>query len=142
MKEISTENPGELQVYINQTLGNISLSISDAINEAITEVAKEATKKVKEKSPKGPTGEYKKGWRYKVNKARADGSFSVTIYNAKRGYYTHLIENGHPHISHGVDTGEPVKGTPHIAPVNDWVQSDGFQRITQDIEKAIKNTKT
>lgn len=140
-KEIKIDNAGDLSTYIDVTLGRMSVSIQDAISAAAESVAKEAVKKLKTTSPKGATGVYRKGWKYKMTKVQADGSFSIQIYNAKRGYLTHLLENGHPIISKG-QVVRNVAAEPHIAPVNDWIQTEGFRQISEAVQRAINNTPT
>lgn len=141
-KEISTDNPEELAVYLNSTLGSISLAIQDAVNAAVQEVGKEAVKKLKATSPKGVRPyDYSKGWKYKASKIQADGSFELKVYNAKRGYLTHLVEKGHPIVRGGKVVGR-AKAKPHIGPVNDWVQNEGFQQIAKAVQQAISKSKT
>lgn len=142
-KTVKISEPGDMQKYIADMLSACSLSITDAVNAAAEKVGKEAVSKLKSTSPrrKGKGGgDYAKGWRVQVKKAQADGSFSMTVYNAKHGSLTHLLEKGHPIIKNGVKVGD-AKPKPHIAAVNDWVQTEGFKQIGDAVQKAINKTK-
>lgn len=138
-KEIKIGDIGDLEIYLETTLGACSLAISEAANAAAAEVGKEAVKKLKSTSPKGRKPyAYSKGWRYKVQKVQADGTFSIKIYNATYGSLTHLLEKGHPLVRNGTVVGK-VAAQPHIGPVNDWVMNEGFKQIANAVQNAINN---
>ena len=142
-KEIGIGQIGDLQITLSETLGVCSLAIQDAVNQAAEKVGKEAVSKLKATSPKGDNKKhaYSKGWKYKVTKVQADGSFDIKIYNATYGSLTHLLEKGHPLVRNGAVIGR-VKAQPHIGPVNDWVQTEGFKQIADAVQKAIQQIKT
>lgn len=141
-KEVKIGEIGDLQIVLSESLGVCSLAIQDAVNAAAEKVGKEAVKKLKDTSPKGDnkTHAYSKGWRYKVTKVQADGSFDIKIYNATYGSLTHLLEKGHPLVRNGATVGR-AKAKPHIGPVNDWVQNEGFKQIADAVQKAIQQIK-
>lgn len=142
-KTVKISEPGDMQKYISDMMNTCSLSITDAVNQAAEKVGKEAVSKLKSTSPRRKVkggGKYSKGWRVQFKKAQADGSFSMTVYNATSGSLTHLLEKGHPIIRNGIKVGD-AKPQPHIAAVNDWVQSEGFKQIGDAVQKAIQNMK-
>ena len=133
-------NSENMTAYLTKVFGDIELGVQEAVNESIDKIGKETSKRVREASPK-KTGKYAKGWRYRARKMQPDGSFSAVVYNAKYGWMTHLIENGHPIVSKG-SVVRTVKPRPHIKPVNDWVMTEGIKILTDAIQKEIKNLKT
>lgn len=139
-KEVAIGEAGDLQIAISSSLGTCNLAIQDALKQSAEKVCKEAVSRLKDNSPED-TGQYKKGWKYKVSVMQADGSFDIRIYNAKRGSLTHLIEKGHPIIAHGENVGYQ-KARPHIGPVNDWVQTEGFNQIAKAVADAVAKLKT
>lgn len=140
-KEVKIGEAGDLQIVLSESLGVCSLAIQDAVNQAAEKVGKEAVSKLKSTSPKGNKPyAYSKGWRYKVTKVQADGSFDIKIYNATYGSLTHLLEKGHPLVRNGVTIGR-ANAKPHIGPVNDWVQTEGFNQIANAVQKAIQQIK-
>ena len=99
----------ELVVDITKSLNNSAIEITDEVEKIAVSVGKEAVKQLKEISPK-KTGVYAKSWKLKKEKGEL-GKFSVTVYNQKKGYLTHLLEHGH--AIHG-GTGR-AKAIPHIS---------------------------
>lgn len=144
MKNINISDSKQLTDYTTKVFGEISLAVQDAVNQTLDEIAKECVKQLKAKSPKEKIksgGRYAKGWRYKTTKVRADGSFSVVIYNGRYGWLTHLLENGHP-LKQKDGSVVWVEGRPHIKPVNDWLQTDGVKKLQETISQNIQNIKT
>lgn len=137
-KEVKIGEAGDLQIVMSETLGVCSLAIQEAVNQAADKVGKEAVSKLKATSPKGDnkTKAYSKGWRYRVTKVQADGSFEIKVYNATYGSLTHLLEKGHPIVRNGAVVGR-AEAKPHIGPVNEWVQTEGFKQIADAVQQAI-----
>lgn len=137
-KEVKIGEAGDLQIVMSETLGVCSLAIQEAVNQAADKVGKEAVNKLKATSPKGDnkTKAYSKGWRYRVTKVQADGSFEIKVYNATYGSLTHLLEKGHPIVRNGSVVGR-AEAKPHIGPVNEWVQTEGFKQIADAVQQAI-----
>ena len=137
-KEVRIGEAGDLQIVMSETLGVCSLAIQEAVNQAADKVGKEAVNKLKATSPKGDnkTKAYSKGWRYRVTKVQADGSFEIKVYNATYGSLTHLLEKGHPIVRNGSVVGR-AEAKPHIGPVNEWVQTEGFKQIADAVQQAI-----
>lgn len=99
----------ELVVDVTKALKDSAIEVTDEVEKIAVDVGKEAVKQLKEISPK-KTGVYAKSWRLKKEKGEL-GKFSVTVYNQKKGYLTHLLEHGH--AIHG-GTGR-AKAIPHIS---------------------------
>lgn len=128
-------NSDSMMKYLNKVMQDVNLGTIEAINETVEKIGKETAKRVRDASPER-TGKYKRGWRYRAKKVEADGSFSTVVYNAKYGWLTHLIENGHPiKTKDGV---KQVKGQPHISEVNKWVQTEGLKQLADAIQREIK----
>lgn len=122
------------QKYLEKVFGEVDLGVQEAVNQTIDEIGKEAAKRVRNASPKD-RGKYAKGWRYRAVKMQPDGSFSAVVYNAKYGWLTHLVENGHPlRTKKGFKW---IKGYPHISEVNKWVQTEGVAKLQDCIQKEI-----
>lgn len=105
-----------------------SEEVAKAVEKALTETAEEARKKLAAASPKR-TGKYARGW--KVTKAEQYGEITVKVHQSGRNAnLTHLLEKGHRTRSKK----GWVKAQPHIAPVEEWAQSEAEAAI----EKAVK----
>ena len=143
-KVFNIANSKNMTDYLTKVIGDIDLGVQEAVNQTIDELGKECSKRLRNTSPKakGPHGgKYAKGWRYRAKKMQSDGSFSAVVYNAKYGWLTHLLENGHPvRKKDGEVTW--VAARPHIGPVNDWLQTDGVKKLQEAIQREIKNIKT
>lgn len=140
-KVFNIANSDNMDKYLTKVFGDVDLGVQEAINQTIEKIGKETAKRVRAESPKGYSGKYAKGWRYRAKKVEVDGSFSTVVYNASYGWLTHLLENGHPIISKGAVVGY-AKPQPHIAPVSEWVQTEGVKMLTDAIQKEIQNLKT
>ena len=105
---------------------------AEALKELVPEVAKEGLKKLKKESPRSKGkhgGTYAKGWAVSVDEGRL--KTSATIYG-KTGTYqlAHLLENGHAKRGGGY-----VSGTPHIAPVEEWMSKELEDRLMKRLEQ-------
>lgn len=142
-------NSDNMEKYISKVLGEVDLGVQEAINATIDKIGKEGAKMVRNKSPqKGTaeyaTGNYAKGWRYNATKRQADGSFSAVIHNAKYGWLTHLVEFSHPVFKKGPN-GEKIvtrsKATPHVAPTQEWLNTEGVKMLSDAINQEIQKIK-
>lgn len=140
MANFDTAHADQIELYLSSKLKQFSDEVQETLKEANKDLAKQAVKKLKSESPDTQKGKYKKGWRYRSLQVNSDGSFSVLIYNATHGSITHLIENGHPIISHGVNVGY-LKARRHIGPVREWIASEGAQQIAAALKTATENFK-
>lgn len=113
-------------------------SLSNAIAQALTEytdevekgieqekktIGKETVQLLRDKSPKGDTGDYAKGW----TESTIDNK--EVIYNKNKPQLTHLLEFGHAKRNGG-----RVAGKPHIRPVEEQMVS----KFTEGVKKVIK----
>ena len=130
--EIPISKADDIAKTVDSFLQAFGKNVSEEMGAALDEVGKEAVKKLKATSPKR-TGRYAKGWKYK-RQANNKGRFEAKVYNATDGNLTHILEFGHPKMSGDRVIGE-VKGQPHIAPVNEWVQSDFPKRFAQKLQQ-------
>lgn len=71
------------------------------------------------------SGEYRSGWRQKVEGSRVDG-YTTTVYNAKKPGLAHLLENGHGGPA-------PAPPHPHIA----QAYEEGVKTLERELKKAI-----
>lgn len=139
-KTFSIDDPNAITSYVSQVITKVGLSVEDAVNQTLDKLGKEGAKRVKALAPK-KTGKYAKGWRSRVQKMQADGSFELVIYNAKYGWLAHLVEKGHPVFGKN-DAGVPVKvadarATEHVGPVNDWIQGAILDELADAVAKEI-----
>lgn len=119
-KKISTDKIDEA---ISRALSEYNEDVKQDIEKAVDETAKEMVKELKETAPK-MSGGYAKGFTSKKGKAG-----ERIVYNAKKGFLTHLLERGHAKRSGG-----RTKPIPHIEPAYDKAV-DGLQN---KVEKIIK----
>lgn len=105
------------------------------VQKASKEVAAEAVERLKSSSPrsKGKSsykgGHYATKWTSESDRAGKTDT-STIVYNKKPTYrLTHLLEHGWVSRS-----GKRVPGQEHIAPVDEWVQSE----IVKAIERELK----
>lgn len=121
----------DLSKEINRLLAEYGDECSEAVVEEITAVTREAAKKVranaraKFKRGKG-SRHYASGWRAKITKVR--GGVDGIVYNSSKPQLAHLLENGH----NGPNGW--VSGKEHIAPVNEWAQSEVLKRIEEKLK--------
>ena len=116
----------DLQRDVNAILGAYSAEVTAAASDVIGQVAKEAAKKLRQTSPKR-TGEYARGWTYKVEKGRI--STSAEVYGKRQTYpIAHLLEFGHAKRNGG-----RVEGIEHIKPVEEWAVKEAEDRIISRI---------
>lgn len=130
--EIPISKADDIAKTVDSFLQAFGKNVSEEMGAALDEVGKEAVKKLKATSPKR-TGRYSKGWKYK-RQANNKGRFEAKVYNATSGQLTHILEFGHPKMSGDRVIGE-VKGQPHIAPVNEWVQGEFPKRFAQKLQE-------
>ena len=133
-------NSKNMTDYLTKVFGDIDLGIQESINATIDKIGKECSKKVRSLSPKD-RGKYAKGWRYRAKKLQSDGSFSAVVYNAKYGWLTHLVEFDRPLVINGEKV-KTIKGQPHVAPTNEWLQTEGVKMLKTAIQNEVKNLKT
>lgn len=115
-------------------LSNLSNEIAKALTEYTDEVTKgiekekkdkgkKAVQLLRDKSPKGSTGSYAKGWAVK------DVDGKQVVYNKTDYQLTHLLEYGHVKVNGG-----RVDAIPHIRPVEEQINDE----FVKGVEKVIK----
>lgn len=114
----------DVYVAITQALSEYSDEVAEAVKEIVKEVADECVEDIKAKSPK-KTGEYRKGWKAKVEYEDND-NIRIVVRNAKKPEITHLLEFGHAKVNGG-----RVEGHPHIKPAEEKAKKNLMQRITE-----------
>lgn len=121
-------NPDSLTEQITESLAEYTDEIAKKIDDSVTECGNELLTNIKRDSPK-ETGDYKRGWRLKVTSANT-GNKSVMVYNATKGFLTHLLENGHAKRGGG-----RVEAKPHIRKNEVEIVS----KFEKSVEEIIKN---
>ena len=94
---------------LNQMLEESLAENEAALREHVKDACKVAKSDLRSNSPK-KSGDYAKGWAYKVT-SPAEGSYHGTVYNSTKYQLTHLLEKGHAKRGGG-----RVAGIPHIEP--------------------------
>jgi len=121
-----------LQSAVASVLQEFEESVTESVQRVTNEVAKEGLSKVKAASPvsgKSPkSSAYKSGWTKKVVTNRMGAS--AIIYNGKYPGLVHLLEKGHALRNGGRST-----AFPHVAPVEEWMNSELQKRIKEAIQK-------
>lgn len=120
---------GSVALQMQDILDDYSKDVKEATNDAIEKTSKESVRKLKDTSPK-KSGEYAKGWKLKKERGR-DGIATVTVHN-KIYQLTHLLENGHV-VRNAKGTYGRTSGVKHIAPVEEWAESE----LQQEIERKL-----
>jgi hypothetical protein len=120
---------GSVALQMQDILDDYSKDVKEATNDAIEKTSKESVRKLKNTSPK-KSGEYAKGWKLKKDRGR-DGIATVTVHN-KIYQLTHLLENGHV-VRNAKGTYGRTNGVKHIAPVEEWAESE----LQQEIERKL-----
>lgn len=127
---IRSSNRFDFSDTVHKILSNYGIEVQEVMLEVIPEVAKDAAQKLRKTSPK-KTGDYAKGWKYKVDKKRL--RVGAVIYNKDRYRLTHLLENGHAKRGGG-----RVASRDHIAPVNDWAADEVMDRLMDRLEREMR----
>ena len=116
---------------ISDLLEEYGDAATDVIREVAPELAKSARKELKATSPVGNENRhYADGWSVQTENIR--NGVAVTIYNRLKPGLTHLLEHGH-----ALRNGGRSKAIPHIAPVNEKIQRD-FVEVVSDRLEAIQ----
>lgn len=122
----------DLSKAVAQVLGEYKESVIESVQRVTKEVANEGVKKIKAESPvsgKSPKrNAYKSGWTKKVVVNRMGAS--AIIYNGKYPGLVHLLEKGHALRNGGRST-----AFPHVAPAEEWMNSELQKRIKEAIQK-------
>lgn len=109
----------DLAQEIVNALRDYTDEVEKDLQDEKKKIAQEAALKLKSASRNfSRTGKYAEGWTVKK-----DGD-NYTVWNAKRWFTTHLIEN-----SHALRNGGRSKAKPHITPVDNWVAQELVERV-------------
>lgn len=120
-----------VSAQMDQILDEYNVELKRATNNAMDVVAKEAAAKLKNTSPK-KTGSYARGWG--VKRERGSGGINtVTVRNKTDYQLTHLLENGHVIRNKKGEYGR-TNGIKHIAPVEEWANSELPAEIERELE--------
>ena len=110
---------------VTKVLQDFGEAFVDDVDMAVGTVARHAQQKLRDRSPKGLTGDYAKGWTVKnVSKAKSGGYASAVVHNATDYQLTHLLENPHAVVAWGHRTGRMSTPQPHIAQVQQEAQEE------------------
>ena len=118
-----SRSAGVIGEQIAQILDDYEKEVQKKAGEAIKSVSQDVAKRLRETSPKGPTGDYAKGWRVKKNKYD-----DYIVHNATDYQLTHLLEYGH-----ALPQGGRARAFPHIAPAEKWAEGELVARIERTL---------
>lgn len=119
---------------IQSLLQEYGSQAADALSGAVTEVTKEAAGKLRSASRSAfGSGPYASGWKSQVKESRF--SAEGVVYGGPRtSNKAHLLEFGHVTRNGTGRTFAPTPAHEHIAPVNDWAQSELIARTQRKLE--------
>lgn len=123
MKGIGKEIQALLEEYTDEVI--------DTVDNLAEESAKETMNELKNTSPSGHRGKYKRGWR--VVKERR-GIRTVYIVNNKEYRLTHLLNNGHAIVNQYGRYSGKTTGDNHIGKAEKF----GIGKFIEKINKNIK----
>ena len=118
-----TIEPDDFSDAVSSILNQYGDECRLTLKEAVQTVMKKAVKSLKSSSSgafKDRTGQYRKGWKSKVEETRL--SVDGVAFNGKMPGLTHLLEFGHAKAGGG-----RVQGFPHISDVNDQT-AESFEK--------------
>ena len=124
----------EVSIQMEKILDDYTKEVRRATANSMDVIAKEGVQKLKNTSPrqKHHDRKYAEGWGIKRQKT-GTGIPVVTIYNRTNPQLTHLLENGHV-IDNGRGTYGRTRGIKHIAPVEEWANSELPEEIERELE--------
>lgn len=113
----------DLANEIAKALSEYTDEVTKGIEQEKKDKGKKAVQLLRDKSPKGETGDYAKGW----TENNIDGK--EVIYNKNKPQVTHLLEYGHAKRNGG-----RVAAIPHIRPVEEQISNE----FLEGVKKVIK----
>lgn len=119
-----------IAIQMERILDRYSQEVQTATNEAIDETAKESAQKLRNTSPER-TGDYAKSWGV-TKEGGKNGIRTAIVWNKRQYRLTHLLENGHV-IKNGKGEYGRAPAHKHIAPVEEWGQSEVVEQIERKL---------
>ena len=119
-----------LSTEFAKIMDGYSQDVREAVDQVVDDFGKQAKEDIKAASPK-KTGKYRKGWRVKKEGGALGQVSTAIVHNATSYRLTHLLEHGHQKAGGG-----RVEGIPHIAPVEEELQTAFPQAVERAIEGA------
>ena len=119
---------------VNYALNALIGEVDDDTQEVFDEVGKEAADRLKDYSNSMGWKKYARGWKYERQKAMKGKKLSL-VRNTTQPQLTHLLEYGHPIFNQYGETNGQARAFEHIAPVNDWVQSEITRRLQEKLKQ-------
>ena len=120
--------PTDFSKTLSDIVSGFQADILLIVDEAVDDVAKESSERLKTAGDFRGTGAYKRDWDWKVIKTKRL-SHSAVAYNEDHYRLSHLLEFGHVK-----QNGGRTKAFEHIAPVNEWAQTEVVERIKRKVE--------
>lgn len=123
---------GDISLQMRNIMTEYNQEVRNAFEKSSNGVAAASVNKLKSSSPKNAKHHYRKyaeGWARKKDKG-----LGYTVYNRTNWQLTHLLENGHV-IRNAKGTYGRTSGIKHIAPVEEWANSELVERIERELEK-------
>ena len=113
----------DFATQLMDVLKTYTKDVEEDLEQAKITVAKDAVKRLKKGGGfKNRTGKYNRGWAIKKDKK------TISIWNSKQWYLTHLLEAGHAKRNGG-----RTKAFVHIEPVNQYVQDEFEEEVRKRI---------
>lgn len=115
----------DLDKAVREELDSYSQEVGEAVDNAVLRVARHCLASIKANSPESSEA-YKKGWAMAKETMRS--RLLAVIYNRKRWFLIHLLENGHQKASGG-----RVNGKPHVGPAADQAERELVSEIIREL---------
>lgn len=128
--------PIDFDKAIEKVLLEYGEEVNEALETSVSTVASEAAEKLKAKTvfnpERHPTGKYAASW---ISEQIAKGRVytKTVVHNLEHYRLTHLLEKGHVSRNGTGRTFGKVPAYPHIADVNEWVQT----ALPEDVKRRL-----
>lgn len=138
MSKVGTISIDKFLDTVELTLDDYAKGVDKCLAKASEEAGKSAEDELHNTSPKGYTGDYRKGWTFREREVKRGSSYrtELVVYNKTEYRLTHLLEKSHRIANkYGSNYGKSSP-QPHIAPAQknaeekfEKVFTDGLARI-------------
>ena len=126
----------DLSNAISKVFIEYGQQVNEVIDDSLKEVARESVEDLKAVTTWARSymsSEYSDDWTWTIEPVKRY-SRRIIVYNDEHYRLTHLLESGHAKYLWGKNTGQRVKGYPHIRPVRDKAEEHFESAVVRRIE--------